>query len=1137
MSNSVDTPIVNISALEPLYLPHEIPTKHRVRAKKDGQPAEIKEGRRPTDIIIAQNLRSYVDSWRESDYAGASDTTRELLYHWFGRDHTIKTSSDEVIPFRYYFCQREAIETFIFLKEVRGYSSLTEIVGEFHGANSEIAALGIDPEEDIWAKYAFKLATGAGKTKVMSLAIVWSYFHALRESYSTMAKHFVVIAPNLTVFERLKEDFSNGVIFDNDPLIPVAWRGDWNLSVVLQDEASGASTGGTLYLTNIHRLYDTSKRKKKKDEDTYDWMGPAVSKAKALDTSEVLRERITSHKRIMVLNDEAHHVWDTDSAWNEAISYLHNTCKKKGGEGIVSQLDFSATPKDNKGQNFKHIVCDAPLGEAVDGGIVKSPIIGRGDGLREHTSDDASVRYQQHVMMGYARWLKSKEEWEQSGKKALIFIMTDSTEAADQIAKRLNTDPQYKELNGKTINLHTNLKGKLKKVGKGDAATHVFVEDEKEISDEDLQMLRKLSRELDSNTSPYLCIVSVLMLREGWDVRNVTTIVPLRAYSSKANILPEQTLGRGLRRMTPPGQAAEVVTVVEHSAFVNLYKEQLSQEGLPIEIVDIDKVPKTTVTIYPDTSKDFEKLDIKLPVLTAGFKRTPKLENLTIDDIKSAFSKFKPLPLGEATKKEIDYEGRHLFTNEVIEKMKIQLPLLESGMGAISYFREELERITSLRGTHQVLAPLIQTFIENILFGSTVSIFDDTVVGRLADSDVQEHIRATFVPLILEKTTTTEQRIADAEPTSVCNWKPFQVTHSENRPAIPDGKTPFNLVTCNRQFEVLMKEFLSRASDVQSFCKNAGPQCLRIDYISVAGRLSFYTPDFLVRGTDGNYVLVETKGRVDLDVPQKASAAISWCKAASTKKVKWQYLFVQQEVFRDATSQSIEALIRTCAPSLEFLLKERIEPQLQLPLGQPEPEKEAISEDFIKSTQLEQLPSRYRKCIEQAIIMFKYIERKEDFSFSPVFNVLLGPLDDASKGLMTSLLNSSLPVNPKDMYNFFEPHLGGVNPKEVQTLTKQAKNLKKTLIYGNGFSPLGLLSFCLDYSKNYEYNIGGIFGAIKTSFSDFNKTDMFEAVSAINDFRNNYVAHQQKTLTDPVLARENLIKWIIGLFRIYKAHN
>src|ERR1039458_3056754 len=109
MPKTADSPIINISALEPLYLPHEKPTKHRVRAKLKDAPAEVKDGRRPSEITIAQNLRLHVDAWRDTDYAGASDTTRELLYHWFHRDHTVKTPDGEVVPFRYYFCQREAI--------------------------------------------------------------------------------------------------------------------------------------------------------------------------------------------------------------------------------------------------------------------------------------------------------------------------------------------------------------------------------------------------------------------------------------------------------------------------------------------------------------------------------------------------------------------------------------------------------------------------------------------------------------------------------------------------------------------------------------------------------------------------------------------------------------------------------------------------------------------------------------------------------------------------------------------------------------------------------------------------------------------------------------------------------------------
>ena len=121
------SPIINLSALEPLYLPHKMPEFHRIRAKREGEPAEIIKGRRTSEIIIAQNLRRYVSEWRDADYTGASDTTRELLHHWFERDHSIKNSEGESVPFRYYFCQREAIETFIFLREVRGLDTLSGI--------------------------------------------------------------------------------------------------------------------------------------------------------------------------------------------------------------------------------------------------------------------------------------------------------------------------------------------------------------------------------------------------------------------------------------------------------------------------------------------------------------------------------------------------------------------------------------------------------------------------------------------------------------------------------------------------------------------------------------------------------------------------------------------------------------------------------------------------------------------------------------------------------------------------------------------------------------------------------------------------------------------------------------------------
>ena len=93
-----------------------------------------------------------------------------------------------------------------------GLRTLSALTANFAGAERELAALGISPEDDLWPKFAFKVATGAGKTKCMSLAIVWSYFHKLRESDSPMARHLVVVAPGITVFERLREDFGNGRI-------------------------------------------------------------------------------------------------------------------------------------------------------------------------------------------------------------------------------------------------------------------------------------------------------------------------------------------------------------------------------------------------------------------------------------------------------------------------------------------------------------------------------------------------------------------------------------------------------------------------------------------------------------------------------------------------------------------------------------------------------------------------------------------------------------------------------------------------------------------------------------------------------------------------------------------------------------
>lgn len=1134
-------PIVNLQALEPLYGPSAPPNLHRVKARTKGQPAEIRKGRRPTPIAIAQDLRRHVAEWRESQYAGASDTSQELLHHWFDQSHETVGADGSRFPFGYYFCQREAIETLIYLHEVRGIRTLSALTDEFGLAAPEdrrIAALGIHPDDDLWPRYAFKVATGAGKTKIMSLAIVWSYFHALRESDSPMARHFVLVAPGLTVFERLKEDFGNGVIFDRDPLIPTAWRGDWNMSVVLQDEATGAASGGVIYLTNIHQLYDPGRRKK--ESETYAFMGPTVSKSKALDTAQALRDRISSHPRLMVLNDEAHHVWDPDSAWNEAIRFLSESTAQRGG-GLTAQLDFSATPRDNKGNDFRHIVVDTPLGEAVDAGIIKTPIIGRTEKLVEQSSDDAAQRYEHHLVVGYRRWLRSKEEWDRSGKKALMFVMTADTTEADQIARRLNSDPVFGELNGKTVNLHTNLKGKLKRRGKGATSYVEFVESEKEISDDDLRELRRLSRELDDNSSPYRCIVSVLMLREGWDVRNVTTIVPLRPLSADARILPEQTLGRGLRRMTPPGLGApaEVVAVVEHPAFINLYEDTLSQEGLPIEVVDIDQVPRTTVTIFPDTSKDLEKLDIAIPRLSPGYSTTSSIEGLSFEAVRDEFARagFRPLPLGSPVKSDIKYEGRLLITDEVVERMNVSLTLLASGMGAVSFFRQELEHAARIRNQHAVLAPLIDRFLCEVLFGERVTLFDQRLLGRLSDADVREHVRATFLPLILKAITRQEQRLPEQAPQPLSTWKPYQATHSEKRPTAHSPRTLFNLAPCENQLEMAMVQFLTTAGDVVSFAKNAGPQALRMDYLAADGQRASYTPDFIIRDASGNHYLAETKGRTDQDVSAKARAAEEWCRAASSagRKEKWEYLYVPERVFQSASKASVAELARTCRPSLSALLKQASEAQQTLLLEATEESRMAEqAKDFIGAQELLALPSRYRKAVSDATTVFHFLEKKEGASFGACFQPLLGPIDHAAEALLRSRLEDDVPAVAADQKAFFEPDLSRLQKTQAAHLKDKAGLLRKLLVYRSPLMPTGVLLFCLEYAAKSEEGLSGIFTSVRSELAPLATTDLPSLVKAYYDFRNTHVAHEKKELTDVAVAREALGLWVRTLVRLHQ---
>jgi type III restriction enzyme len=290
--------------------------------------------------------------------------------------------------------------------------------------------------------------------------------------------------------------------------------------------------------------------------------------------------------------------------------------------------------------------------------------------------------------------------------------------------------------------------------------------------------------------------------------------------------------------------------------------------------------------------------------------------------------------------------------------------------------------------------------------------------------------------------------------------------------------------------------------------------------------LAHYTPDLLIRKTNGDYVMLETKGRVDIDVPLKIRAAIAWCEAASSSGIQWDYLYVPEDIFGKADDDHLEALFPLCGPATQNLIRERIEAPLSLEKGNLE---RLTVDEFVLEKDLDRLPPKPKKCVQEAIALFKFLENKEDVSYAAVFTPLLGAIDEAAKAFIITTLKASIPGDQNQRQRFFEPDLTVLRPRDESFHKRQAINLRRTLIENDGVMPMGLLKWCLEYAKNPKVPPGGIFIAVKTRFEDLAKTELLDTVGKIYSFRNEYIAHQEKELDDKNEAKQVLKDWIKGL--------
>ncbi len=813
---------------------------------------------------MVHKLRQAVAEWRSSGYEGASGTSQALLGWWFQTEHLISKADGVQETWQYYFAQREAIETIIYLYEVAEVKDKYDLM---RFDSSGAVSTGMFDED--WLRFVIKMATGSGKTKVISLVITWCYFHRLYEEESNLSSNFLLIAPNIIVLDRLRLDFDGLKIFWNDPLLPdngyegQNWQDDFQVTLHIQDEVSIVRKTGNLFLTNIHRVYAGSDDEPSFEDDNLEnyFLGKKPvgrTNDSKVDLGMIVREI----DELVVINDEAHHIHDPRMAWFKSIQDIHNRLKQKD-HFLSLQVDFTATPRKDDGSIFVQTVCDYPLVEAITQNVVKHPVLpdfASRAKLGERQSSRFTERYADYIELGIEEWRKVFPEHEKMGKKAVLFIMTDDTKNCDDVAAHL--DSMYPEFKDAILTIHTNNNGEVS-------------EADSKKSKEELEILRKAANAIDSWESPYKVIISVLMLKEGWDVRNVTTIVGLRAYTSQSNILPEQTLGRGLRRMYPGVDATEYVSVVGTDAFMD-FVEKIQSEGVTLEYKPMGggTAPKAPIIIEVDrenTKKDLDQLDIEIPLLTPRIYREYKnLEELNPAEFGNQTFIYKQYTPDE--QREIVF--RDITTGEITHTTYLDSQAVTDYRSVIGYFTNAIMKDLRLISGFDILHGKVKEFVSKHLFNVAIEIDNLNTLRHLSELEISRTIVETFKKHINALIVRDK---GSAEIRDFIKLKEVRPFVAKEQGFVLPRKSVFNKIIGDSIFELEFASWLDQCEDVVSYAKNFLSVHFSIDYVRSDGSISSYYPDFFVKTDSRTLYIVETKGLEDLDAPLKKARLKQWC--------------------------------------------------------------------------------------------------------------------------------------------------------------------------------------------------------------------------------------------------------------------
>lgn len=890
--------------------PYECPAQHWAQARDNsltlqaGRRAagyeifDIRNNTRRTEPLdLVNSIRERVDSWRAADYPGITSVTRSLLAHWW--DRTARQH-----PF--YFCQLEAIETLIWWVEA---------------ATDYKQGIFVPGDGGSWERICNKMATGSGKTAVMSMIITWQVLNAL--TYPKRSKDFsrsvFIVAPGLTVKERLRVLYpgESDNYYDAFNLCP---------SESLRSKLNQME----LLIENWHSLMPLKQAERS-----------VVRKGAESDKAFVKRVlgKLANCKELVIINDEAHHAYriaaeakvkksddfDPEEAtrWIEGLDRIHKELR------IQRCFDLSATPfaptgKANTEQGlFDWIVSDFGLNDAIEAGLVKTPRIVVRDGAvpdaatlrpklyhiyrNDEVAEDFNRRgaaphealpklvQDAYTLLG-ADWRDALKKWQASGQASPPVMLTvcNRTETAARIEHYFNKgDAHWAELEAPERTLRVDSRV-LEKAEIGESAAsdkdyearlHTIINAAAipENTKERLLGLKKeeLLRAIVDNVGKrgtagqdLQNVISVAMLSEGWDAKNVTHIMGLRAFTSQ--LLCEQVIGRGLRRVS--------YDVDENGLFE---PEYVNVFGVPLSIFqDVGEGGEAPPPPKPSTQiesllergehelrwPNILRVDVVVkPTLTVDWD---KLDLLTLDPAQSPITAEIAPALGGAT----DWDKIHVINLELLpEEFRIQRLTFKAARKA---YEELGSRFTGSRD--YLVFQLIQ--LAERFFASkklvVPSLFHQEplrkriLIALNMDVVVQHLLRH-----VQEQNMERMEPVFDTE--SPIGSTRYMRTWYTTKPCYPTRKSQISHMIADSAWEQHAANIFETSEQVVSYAKN-DHLGLHIYYLWNGARRRF-VPDFLVRLANGKTLILEIKGEDSEQNRAKRSTLDVWVISVNTK--------------------------------------------------------------------------------------------------------------------------------------------------------------------------------------------------------------------------------------------------------------